>query len=198
MGLLLAVIFYLLGSFPSGALVGKAHGVVIWQHGSGNIGATNVSRVLGKKAGVYTLILDILKGFIPITVASALGATVSNLGCLALFLVLGHCISLPPILKGGKGVATSLGTLLALSPVVGLSTIPIFALTFWLSRIVSLASIVAAASMPVLAMLLDGDTLDRAISWLVAISITVVGRHYQNLQRLMIGTEPQFTFGDKK
>ncbi|RYD40190.1 MAG: glycerol-3-phosphate 1-O-acyltransferase, partial [Verrucomicrobiaceae bacterium] len=166
---------FLLGSIPSGLLIAKAKGINIREHGSGNIGATNVLRVVGKKYGITCLILDALKGFIPVALATnviqiegrdvqvpldflnqwamVLPASEAMLVQIvqiltALAAVLGHNYSPWVGFKGGKGIATSAGVLLALMPfAVGLLVI-LFLLVFVISRYVSLASIVAAAALP--------------------------------------------------
>ena len=191
--LLYSALFYLIGTFPTGYLIGKLHGVTIWEHGSKSIGATNVSRILGKKAGVLTLIGDILKGFVPIALASLFDLPVKQLGCLGMFLVFGHCLSLPPYLKGGKGVATALGVFLALSPLLALLSLATFAICIAAWKIVSLASIIAAIALPIYAMLIYSPTHQTLLPWLMAISAMVIFRHRANLKRLIQGEEPRYS-----
>ncbi len=202
---------YLIGGIPFGLLVGLAQGVDIRRQGSGNIGATNVGRVLGRKWGVLVFVLDACKGLIPIValgyvlrwVSSALGltATGANLLWLAggMCCVLGH--NFPPYLRfrGGKGVATSLGVVLGVFPYLtfaGLMAFVIWTAVTLTTRYVSLGSVVAAASLPVL---VAGCTLWQGYSvfiesWpLVAFSVLaatlVVYRHRENLSRLRLGNE---------
>ena len=193
-GLLLCCLFYLIGSFPTGYLIGRLHGVNIVEHGSGNVGATNLSRVLGKRAGVQTLVGDVLKGFLPLYVISHLGYSASNLGCLGFFLVLGHCLSIPPWLKGGKGIATSLGVFFGLSSVIALLSILTFASVMAVWRIVSLASITTAVLIPIYAMLFYPVFHEPYVIWLMLLSAVVVFRHRENLQRLILGQEKRFEF----
>ena len=191
---LLCLVFYIIGSFPTGYLIGRLHGVTVWQHGSGSIGATNVSRVIGKKAGIFTLIGDLLKGFLPVVILDPLGFVPQNIGCLSTFLVLGHCLSIPPLLKGGKGVATALGVYLALSPLLALFALIVFAIVIAASRIVSLASILAAVCAPIFTMICYSQFYSPYTPWLMAISALVIYRHKSNLQRLISGDEPRFSF----
>lgn len=192
--LLLCCLFYIIGSFPTGHLVGKLHGITIADHGSGNVGATNLSRVLGKKAGLQTLAGDLLKGLLPLLIVEMFGYSLANLGCLGLFLVLGHCFSLPPYLKGGKGVATSLGVFLGLSPLLALLAVVTFGIVMAAWRIVSLASVTTALVIPIYAMLFYPVYYQPVVPWLMAISAVVVYRHRDNLQRLILGQEKRFEF----
>lgn len=197
-GLLLCILFYLIGAFPTGYLVGRIHGITIWEHGSGNVGATNISRVVGKKAGLMTLGGDMLKGFLPLTIAGTLGSfSAQNLGCLALFLVLGHCLSLPPYLRGGKGVATALGAFLGLSPLLALFAVVTFAVSMAACRIVSLSSVLSAVLVPVYAMIFAAGRHQPMVPWLMLISATVIVRHRENISRLIQGTEKKFEFKKK-
>ncbi|MGJ8643857.1 MAG: glycerol-3-phosphate 1-O-acyltransferase PlsY [Luteolibacter sp.] len=168
---------FLLGSIPFGLFIAKAKGIDIRQHGSGNIGATNVFRVVGKKYGLSCLFLDLLKGFIPVVIAVNLVQIeghhpIIHLGFfdgLALLLptddqlkgqlvhvvsalaaVLGHNYSPWIGFKGGKGIATSAGVLIGLMPMAILILIPIFIITLFLTRYVAVASMVSAAALPIL------------------------------------------------
>ena len=100
--------FYLLGAFPTGYLIARMNGVDVTAVGSGNVGATNVSRVVGKKAGIVTLLVDVFKGAFGVAVASGLSTSTLFVALCAVAVVAGHCFSVPPYLKGGKGVATAL------------------------------------------------------------------------------------------
>lgn len=191
---LLCCLFYLIGSFPTGYIVGRLHGVNIVDHGSGNVGATNLSRVLGKRAGVMTLLGDVLKGFLPLFIVAHLGYSPSNLGCLGFFLVLGHCLSIPPWLKGGKGIATALGIFFGLSNSIAFLAMATFALLMFVTRIVSLASVVTAILIPIYAMLISPEFHEPYVPWLMATSTIVVFRHRENIQRLILGQEKRFEF----
>jgi acyl phosphate:glycerol-3-phosphate acyltransferase len=195
---------YLLGSVPFGYLVGRLVGVDIRRAGSGNIGATNVVRVLGKRYGYPVFACDVLKGFGTVTIAMlmALGRwpawnSPEIFGILAaISSVLGHLY--PPWLKfkGGKGVATSAGALLALTPVAALIGIAIWIIVFCLTRYVSLASITAAVVLPIVILVIswrDQNEGKPLIYFSACIAALVIWRHRSNLSRLMRGTEPRFT-----
>jgi acyl phosphate:glycerol-3-phosphate acyltransferase len=200
----LLVSSYLLGSIPFGYLTGRLGGIDIRQAGSGNVGATNVVRVLGKRYGYPVFALDFLKGFgaVKISMLIAPGRppewnSPEIFGILAaLSSVLGHLY--PPWLKfkGGKGVATSAGALLALTPVATLIGVAIWIIVFWLTRYVSLASITAAVVLPVVILVVSSQdqNKDRPLVYSSAcVAAVVIWRHRSNLSRLMRGTEPRFT-----
>uniref|UniRef100_UPI00356A8827 glycerol-3-phosphate 1-O-acyltransferase PlsY n=1 Tax=Pontiella sp. TaxID=2837462 RepID=UPI00356A8827 len=142
---ILTIIAYLFGAIPFGLLVAKSRGVDIREQGSGNIGATNVFRVLGKGLGIFTFVLDALKGFIPAFVFPMIGNLDGDYGVLfGLVAILGHSFPVYLKFKGGKGVATSAGMLLGVAPAaVGIGFL-VWIICLLLSRIVSLASILAA------------------------------------------------------
>jgi glycerol-3-phosphate acyltransferase PlsY len=187
-----ALAAYLLGGIPIGLLVGRAKGIDdIRKHGSGNIGATNVLRVIGVKAGLTVWILDCLKGALPVLVARhALGLGSGALGVVAVAAVTGHCFS--PYLKftGGKGVATGLGAMLGLSWPAGLCAFLLFVVVVWRSRYISLGSILGALSVPVFMALFR--TPAEQIACAVAIALLIVFQHRGNIQRLRAGTERKF------
>ena len=182
--------FYLLGSFPSGYMLARLHGVDITRQGSGNVGATNVARTLGKRAGILTLVIDLAKGMLGVYLAAAFTPATWYPAAAAIAVVCGHCFSLPPVLKGGKGVATGLGVLIALVPGAALVSIIIFAGLFAATRLVSLASIVATLAAPLYSLVTaqpDPESLA-----LVVVSLVIVYRHYENIIRLIEGREPRF------
>jgi glycerol-3-phosphate acyltransferase PlsY len=195
---------YLLGSIPFGYLAGRLVGIDIRQAGSGNVGATNVVRVLGKRYGYPVFALDFLKGFgaVMISILMAPGRppewnSPEIFGILAaISSVLGHLY--PPWLKfnGGKGVATSAGALLALAPTATLIGVAIWIVVFWLTRYVSLASITAAVGLPIVILVVrshdqnNGKPLVYSSAFVAAV---IIWRHRSNLSRLMRGTEPRFT-----
>ncbi len=182
---------YLLGSIPTGLVLARfVGGVDIRAIGSGNIGATNVSRALGWKVGLLTLVGDCLKGVIPVLLAQKLGVTEGWIALAGFAAFAGHVYTVFLRFKGGKGVATALGVFLALAPLAVAFAVVIFALVLWRWHYVSLASIAAAAAMPLLLALLDGRGLIFLMS--VAISTLVVWRHRENIQRLRAGTESRF------
>jgi glycerol-3-phosphate acyltransferase PlsY len=195
---------YLLGSIPFGYLAGRLGGIDIRQAGSGNVGATNVVRVLGKRYGYPVFAFDFLKGFgaVKISMLIAPGRppewnSPEIFGILAaLSSVLGHLY--PPWLrfKGGKGVATSAGALLALTPVATLIGVAIWIIVFWLTRYVSLASITAAVVLPIVILVVRSHDQNNGKSLVYSsacVAAVVIWRHRSNLSRLMRGTEPRFT-----
>jgi len=182
--------FYLLGSLPTGKILAKVRGINLEDTGSGNIGATNVTRLLGRRAGAITLVIDSTKGALAVILAMLIVDAGWYHGLVAFTVVTGHCFSLPRISKGGKGVATTLGACLVLSPICTLIAVAIFGLTFWWWRIVSLASIVAVSIAPVLSLILGRHSSEQYA--LIAIALIVIYRHRQNLVRISEGREPKF------
>jgi acyl phosphate:glycerol-3-phosphate acyltransferase len=199
------VIAYLLGSIPTGFLVAKARGVDIRTVGSGNIGATNVFRILGTPAGVFVLVADAIKGWVAVFVLAGLAgghlypnASPQALEWLklvaAMAAILGHNYTCWLYFKGGKGIATSAGVLVALVPVALLIILGIWIVVFAFSRYVSLASICAAFALPFAAWLLgESTTIVLVLSVLGALAIY---KHKSNIQRLLNGTENRI--GGKK
>ena len=186
---------FLCGSIPFGLLLVKLSGKGdVRAHGSGNIGATNVSRVGGKALGVVTLLLDILKGFLPVFVAKKLGFGADLLALMALAAVLGHVFT--PWLKfqGGKGVATALGVILATQASWIILPMGTFIFVLWLTRHVSLGSTLAAAMVPAQLLLLNWMPGAAKVSfasilpWL-ALVVLVIWKHRENIRRLQEGTE---------
>jgi glycerol-3-phosphate acyltransferase PlsY len=194
---------YLIGSIPFGILLAKMFGGVdVRKAGSGNIGATNVARVAGPLPGVLTLVLDALKGVAAVWLAarftndSALWMTLAGLSAL-----IGHCFPVWLRFRGGKGVATAAGMFLALCWPAALGAIGIFILVVLFSRFVSLGSVSAAAAMPLLIYLLWAP--HHAPPLIVtfgafAAAMLVVYKHDANIQRLVEGREPRFSFGKSK
>ncbi len=185
------VLAFIFGSIPFGYVIGKLKGVDVRQHGSGNIGATNVSRVLGKKYGALVLFLDALKGALPVLILKVLGFSLEYQVIAGFFAILGHCFSPFLNFKGGKGVATGLGVFLVVSPKITLIAFFIFLLVFFLTRYVSLSSITAALSYPVIFKLF-GKPSDFTSLLIFLTAFVVVGKHYQNIIRLLKGEEKRF------
>ena len=187
---LLVIFSYLLGSVPSGLIIGKLSGLDVRKAGSGNIGATNVARLLGKKVGLLTLVADTAKGLIPILLAQEIGLSdpISALVGIAAFL--GHVYPIFLKFKGGKGVATGFGVLLGLAPLATTILLLIFAAVAVMTRIVSLSSMVSAVAAPLVLWLFYYSPTYIIMAALIAIMI--VFRHYANIQRLLNGTEPRF------
>ena len=233
------LIAFLLGSIPFGLFIAKANGIDIRQHGSGNIGATNVFRVVGKKYGISCLFLDLLKGLIPVVLAINLvqiegKGIVIPLGFLEPFAlklseseqlkgqlvhvitafaaVMGHNYSPWIGFKGGKGIATSAGVLIGLMPMAILVLLIIFIVTLVVTRYVAVASMVGAASLPVLThigarfhkndagiSLWEAGTWNKPLFFFsLVIGILAIWKHRTNIQRLRAGTEAKFVWGKKK
>jgi len=230
---LLPVVAFFIGSIPFGLLIARARGIDIRQHGSGNIGATNVLRIVGRKYGITCLILDLLKGFIPVVIAINLiriagrppGIPLEFLAPYALELpaarqftaqlvhvltglaaVLGHNYSPWVGFRGGKGIATSAGILLALMPAAVVILLLVFGIVFLFTRYVSLASVVAAVVLPAITHFearfhkgADGRSLWEAETWnkplfflTVVLAFLAVWKHRGNLRRIRTGTESRF------
>ena len=195
--LLLILVAYLLGSIPFGLLFARLFGGGdVRQSGSGNIGAANVTRVAGPLPGILTLVFDAGKGALAVWLAmhfTASSATAMMLGGLAA--LLGHCFPLWLRFKGGKGVATGLGVFAVLCPLAALAAALFFVLVFLFWRFVSLASISAAAALPLLVYVLwaphHAPPLVVSFGTLFA-SALIIYKHDANLQRLVEGTEPRF------
>lgn len=187
--LVLAAAAYLLGSIPFALLIGRMHGIDIRQHGSGNVGATNVVRVLGRGPGILCFVLDFLKGIVPVAAGFALGVPLWGVLLAAAATILGHSRSIFLKFTGGKSVATGAGAIIAMAPLAGLGALAIWALVFSLSRIVSLASITAALSLPVLT-LLTRQPLE-IVGFSAVAALYVVVRHRDNIRRLREGKEPR-------
>jgi glycerol-3-phosphate acyltransferase PlsY len=183
---------YLVGAIPFGVIVSLAvSGRDVRKQGSGNIGATNVSRLMGKKWGLFVLFLDGLKGFLVVMLAYwffSRDLILPSLG--GLMAVIGHCFPIYLKFKGGKGVATALGVIAALSPMILGICCVVFALAMLITRRVSAGSLAAAAALPVAAFVIS----PRQISVPVATVMTILiwWKHRENIKRLVRGQEPKF------
>jgi glycerol-3-phosphate acyltransferase PlsY len=195
---------YLLGSIPFGYLAGRIAGVDIRNCGSGNVGATNVLRTLGKSYGYPVFAADFLKGFAAVKVSMLIATRVQPEGIssemfgvvAAVSSVLGHSFPVWLRFKGGKGVATSAGALFGLAPVAALIGAAIWILTFLLTRYVSMASITAAAALPLIILITSwlSQSAGKSLFYSsVCLAAVVIWRHRSNLSRLLRGTEPRFT-----
>ncbi|MFN3361568.1 MAG: glycerol-3-phosphate 1-O-acyltransferase PlsY [Pseudanabaenaceae cyanobacterium] len=193
-GLSCFVAAYLLGSIPTGFLVGKARGIDIREHGSGSTGATNVWRVIGKKEGVFVWLVDSLKGYGAVWLTLSLGQFLPQFHAWwvvgsALLVVWGHSRSVWLGFQGGKSVASGLGVLFALNPIVALSAFGVWGGSLLIWRTVSISSILAALATPILFYCWDGR-LPYLLLTTVA-GFFVIWRHSSNIQRILAGTEPQ-------
>ncbi|MGO8930385.1 MAG: glycerol-3-phosphate 1-O-acyltransferase PlsY [Limisphaerales bacterium] len=196
--ILVVLIAYLLGAIPTGFLVAKARGIDIRAVGSGNIGATNVFRILGKTAGVFVLLADAAKGWLAVFVVAKLVAgwlypAAGPLArdwfaiCAGVAAILGHNYTCWLYFKGGKGIATSAGVLAALVPGPFLIILAIWIVVFALSRYVSLASISASFALPFAAWLVGESTTIILVT--AALAALAIYKHKANIQRLIKGTE---------
>lgn len=193
--ILTAVAAYLLGSIPTGYLIAKSKGIDIRKVGSGNIGATNAFRALGKPAGSLVLIVDALKGFAAVWLAAkvlpALGVSNSALEThrilAGIFAVLGHNYTCWLKFKGGKGVATTTGVYLALAPLAAVIAVITWIVLALLTRYVSVASIIAAAVLPVAVWLTKDNVFLGIVT--TALGTLAILKHKKNIQRLRNGTE---------
>ena len=194
------VFAYFFGAIPFALIIGKLHGVDIRKVGSGNVGATNVTRAVGPVQGKICFVLDLLKGAVPVLAAQLLvpgcpGAAIAA-GAVA---ILGHMFPVYLKFKGGKGVSTGAGAALALAPLPLLCALVLWVVLFLLTRYVSVASIAAAVALPVFAGVFRvfgiGNAAAKSIPVLVffcVIAAVTVYRHRSNISRLLAGTENRF------
>jgi|SRR5579864_5062798 len=197
------VVAYLLGSIPFGLLLTKLFGGGDVRHaGSGNIGATNVARVAGPLPGILTLLLDAAKGAAAVWLAARFSNDSATwMVIAALAALIGHCFPVWLKFRGGKGVATAAGVFLMLSPLALLGSVIVFVLVVAFWRYVSLGSISAAAAMPLLIYLLwaPHHAPPLAVTFgALAAAVLIVYKHDSNIQRLVEGEEPKFSFTKKR
>ncbi len=201
MNQVLAIILsYFLGSIPTAYLVGRYYkGLDIREHGSGNVGATNAFRVLGKGPGIFVLIIDVLKGAAALLLIGRFFNIVSALGIvlLSVAVVCGHNWTIFLQFKGGKGIATSLGVLIGIVAMLP-TVLPVLIIcllvwggVFWFSRMISLASMIASVALP-LAMFVSGQVPEMVLLGSI-FCVFVIYRHRSNMTRIFYGTEPQVT-----
>jgi|SRR5919109_2826611 glycerol-3-phosphate acyltransferase PlsY len=201
--LAIAIAGYFLGSIPFGVILTRAFGKGdVRKVGSGNIGATNVARAAGSLAGVFTLLLDLAKGAGAVLLGEKLSHDSASWMMIAAFAaLLGHCFPVWLKFKGGKGVATAAGVFLVLSPPACLAAVILFILVVVFWRYVSLGSVSAAAAMPLLIYFLwaprHAPPLAVTIGALAA-ALLIIYKHRGNLQRLLEGVEPKFSFSKSK
>lgn len=195
----LIILAYLIGSIPTALIISKKYfGIDIREYGSGNMGATNTFRVLGKKYGTIVMVCDILKGAIAVFLFYFLPYYISSINSfdrtnfmigLGLAAVIGHVFPIWANFKGGKGVATLFGMILAIQPVVALSCVGVFLLVLFLTRFVSLSSILAGIMLPISVLWIwnEDEILYRVFAILV--SVLIILTHQKNITKLLNGAE---------
>ncbi len=187
---IIAIISYLIGSIPTGYIVGRLAGLDVRHSGSGNIGATNVARVAGKRRGLLTLLADSAKGFIPAIIAQQMAFNPTAVALIAGAAFLGHLYPVFLRFQGGKGVATAFGVLLALAPIASFVSLAVFTAVILSSRTVSLSSIAAAIVAPMALWVISYPPPLIVMS--VFFAAMIVLRHRENIRRWLSGTEPRF------
>lgn len=185
-----SIIAYIVGSIPFGLIIGKIFGKDITKEGSGNIGATNVTRVIGKKAGIAVLLLDSLKGFLPVYYLVSKGYSPKFVSVVAIFAVIGHTFSVFMKFRGGKGVATALGVLLALSFKSSAIVLMFWLGVFLVTGYVSLASILSASISWVVIHITSGDIYYTYAAFFIG--LLIIFKHKSNIDRLLKGKEYRF------
>jgi len=192
---LAVVAAYLLGSVPFAMISAKLFGLADPRtYGSGNPGATNVLRSGNKKAAAFTLVGDALKGWVAVFVAQKLGFGDNAIGLVALAVFFGHLFPVFLKFKGGKGVATAAGVLLALDPLLALAMLATWIFVAFAFRYSSLAAVLAAALAPVFQIMMHGANGQTIVVGILALAL--IGKHWQNIQRLLGGQEAKV--GSKK
>jgi glycerol-3-phosphate acyltransferase PlsY len=192
----LIVIAYLIGSIPTAVWVSsKIYGIDIREHGSGNAGATNTFRILGKKAGTAVMLGDMLKGFIAVKLSllsnfNISSEAITNLQVgLGLAAVVGHIFPIWADFRGGKGIATLFGMILSIQPLVAVSLVCVFIASLYLTRYVSLSSIAASIAFPVLIVFIFREPEISYKVFAIATACLVVLTHHKNIGRLLAGNE---------
>lgn len=191
-------IAYLLGSIPTAVWIGRSwYGIDVREHGSKNAGATNTFRVLGKKPGIVVLLIDVLKGAIAAALPAMIGSEMRAMEdhlinvqlIAALCAVAGHVFPVFAQFKGGKGVATSLGVIIGLQPIVAVMCLGIFLIVFILSKYVSLGAITASVAFPLILIFVIGTNSIWLMIFSVVLSALVIFAHKKNIGRLLKGEE---------
>ena len=187
------IIAYLLGNISPAILLGKMAGVDIKKEGSGNAGTTNTLRVFGKKAAILTLLIDVGKGVVAVLIGQALAGEQAAMAC-GLLAFAGHIWPVFFHFKGGKGVATAFGVVLALEPLLALIGLGIMAVTVLTTKSVSAGSVITAAALPFVGNLINPDHL----WWTLIMAVIILYKHSSNISRLMKGEEPPLQFRKSK
>ena len=187
------VFAYIMGSIPTAYWYAKYfHGIDIRQHGSGNVGATNSLRVLGKKAGIIVLIFDLLKGLLPVLIARSLGFSEEQTFLIGIVCILGHIWSVFANFKGGKGIATSLGVILAVSPAGAGISLAVFVAIVYFTKYVSLASMLAGLAFVFYYLVFNFEQTNMSLI-AFGLFMLLVFTHRENIKRLVAGTESKIS-----
>ena len=203
--ILFILLAYLTGAFPSAVWVGKTfYKIDVREFGSGNAGATNTFRVLGKKAGIPVLLMDIFKGWLAVNYLSLLAVIPESIEhqfeiqlVFGIAAVIGHLFPVYTGFRGGKGIATMMGLLIGLSPLEAICCFGIFVIIFSISKYVSLGSIVASIAFPIIVILVFGSDNSSLNLFAVFVPILSLITHQKNIERLLRGEETKVKF-DKK
>ncbi|MDD3741734.1 MAG: glycerol-3-phosphate 1-O-acyltransferase PlsY [Bacteroidales bacterium] len=203
--IIFTIVSYLIGSFSSAVWFGKwFFGVDVREHGSKNAGATNTFRVLGYKAGIPVFIADILKSFLAVQLINLIPDIVLETEfyyqiklVFGISAVIGHIFPLYTGFRGGKGVASMLGLVLALYPAVAGITLGVFIIVFLITRIVSISSIIAALSFPLIMYFITDGTSPTLTVFSIVASVLIVVTHKKNIKRLLKGEEKRISFKKK-
>ena len=198
----LIILSYLTGAFPSAVLIGKIFfNTDVREFGSGNAGATNTFRVLGKKAGIPVLILDIFKGWLAVNYIFFISSLSNNLDLVfeqqlvfGIAAVIGHLFPIYTGFRGGKGIATLLGLLVGIQPAAALLSSLVFIIVFFISRYVSLSSIFAALAFPIIIYFLSDSTDVSLIIFSIFVPLLAIITHQKNIERLLKGEEVKVKF----
>ena len=190
--ILIIVLAYFLGNISPSIILGKMHGIDIKKEGSGNAGTTNALRVMGKKAGVITLIIDVLKGFAAVEIGTMVCGKEIGYAC-ALAAFIGHIYPALYKFKGGKGIAVAFGALLGVNWMIGVGCLFVVVVTVLLTKMVSLGSILAAFAFPVFAVLWEKDFLIFG----VPMALVALYAHRANIKRILKGEENKISFKKK-
>jgi len=207
---ILVIVSYLIGAIPTGMIIGAIHGVDLREHGSGKIGATNVNRVIGRRAALLVFVLDVIKGALPVLMARLIGWPDANMeaiaiGMTAIAALAGHIWSIwirifTGSWGGGRGVATGIGTMMMVNPLVALFGVAVGIAVIIISRYVSLGSILGIVAGCLLMVILA--FWEQFSPWLVIYAIVcgtlIIVIHHDNIQRLLKGTERKLTWGSRQ
>lgn len=187
------VIAYFIGCISPSIMLAKARGIDIKKEGSGNAGTTNALRVMGKKAGVITLVVDILKGVVAVLLGNLIGGPIAGM-CAAVGVFCGHVWPVFYKFKGGKGVATAFGALLGINVLLGLAALGVVVIMVLITKRMSVGSITGAACFPLIAFFLEPEFIIPG----TALAIAVIIKHRANIVRLIHGEEPIMSIFEKK